>query len=106
MVQELPVACSLSIGGLEQRLAEIGELGARSLVDRKVQDDRHVLRFRSDSQTRGQLEAIVEAERECCAFLDLSLREEGGYLILSVAAPEAGQSTADGFALAFSSPSC
>lgn len=101
MAQELPVVCSLGAGDLKQRLAVIGELGAESLIGRRRDGGRHLLRFRSDSRTRERLEDIIRAERECCAFLDLALEHEDNYLVLSVAAPEAGQATADGFALAF-----
>jgi hypothetical protein len=102
MPQDLPVVCSLNAGDLEQRLAAIGEVGAKSLVDRQEDGGRHLLRFRSDPETQASLEEIIEAERQCCAFLDLSLAKESDHLVLSVAAPEAGQATADGFAMAFS----
>ncbi len=101
MPKELPVVCSLGGGDLEQRLAEIAGLGAESLVDRRQDGRRHLLRFRSDARTRERLEGIVRAEHECCAFLDLSLADEDGYVVLTVAAPETGQATADGFAMAF-----
>jgi hypothetical protein len=101
MAQELPVVCSLDAGDLERRLAAIGEIGAESLIGREVDEGRHRLRFRSDPKTRRRLEDVIAAEAECCAFLDLSLEEAGDDLVLSVAAPEAGQATADGFASAF-----
>jgi hypothetical protein len=101
MARELPVVCSLGAGDLEQRLAAIAELGAESLIDRRQDGGRHLLRFRSDTRTRERLADIVSAERECCAFLDLSLEEDEDSLTLSVAAPTAGQATADGFAMAF-----
>jgi hypothetical protein len=102
MAKELPIVCSLDAGDLEQRLAAIGEIGARSLVGRHQEGGRHLLRFRPDSETRDRLEEVIEAERRCCAFLDLSLKEGCCHLILSVTAPEAGQPTADGLAMAFS----
>ncbi len=101
MPQDLPIVCSLSAGDLEQRLAAIGEIGAKSLVDHEQDGGRHLLRFRSDPETREHLETVIEAERQCCAFLDLLLKDDGDRLVLSVAAPEAGQATADGFAMAF-----
>jgi hypothetical protein len=101
MAKDLPVVCSLSAGDLEQRLAAIGEIGAKSLVDHQEDRGEHVLRFRSDPEARGCLEGIIDAERQCCAFLDLTLEENEDHLILSIAAPEAGQATADGFAMAF-----
>lgn len=101
MAQDLPIVCSLGASDLEQRLAAIAELGAESLINHRQDGGRHLLRFRSDTRTRERLEAIIRAERECCAFLDLSLADEGDYVVLSVAALEAGQATADGFAMAF-----
>ena len=101
MPTDLPVVCSLGAGDLAQRLLAIAEIGAESLLDRKVEGGRHRLRFRADPKTRGRLEEIVVAEAACCAFLDLSLEEDGEDLFLSIAAPEAGQATADGLAEAF-----
>jgi hypothetical protein len=103
MAKELPVVCSLDVTGLEQRLASIAEIGTAALISRYADGPRQVLRFRSSRETREGLERVVAAEAECCAFLDLSLREEGDELLLSVSAPEAGQTTADAFAAAFDS---
>lgn len=105
MPQDLPVVCSLNTGALEQRLSAIGEIGVKSLVESQEEGGKHVLRFRADSGTRERLEEIIDAERRCCAFLDLSLKEDCCHLILSVAAPEAGRETADGFAMAFTATS-
>jgi pentose-5-phosphate-3-epimerase len=101
MPRDLPIACSLDASALEQRLAAIAEVGAESLVEHVEESGRHVLRFQRDARSRERLEGIVAAEAACCAFLDLSLDDDGDHLILSVAAPEAGQPTADGFARAF-----
>jgi hypothetical protein len=105
MPEDLPVVCSLGAGDLAQRLSAIAEIGAESLIDRRANEGRHLLRFRSDPKTQRRLEDVIAAEAECCAFLDLSLEEDGDDLILSIAAPEAGQATADGFAAAFAAQS-
>jgi hypothetical protein len=99
-----PAACSLGAGALEQRLAAIAEIGAESLISRAVVGGRHLLRFRADEATRRRLEAIVAAEAECCSSLDLSLRERGGELTLSIAAQRDAQALADGLAGAFARP--
>jgi hypothetical protein len=96
-----PIACSLGTSELGQRLAEIAEVGAGSLIDRSVEGDRHRLRFRADAPTRRRLEEIVAAEAECCSFLDLSLEEQGGDLVLSIGAAGGGQPVADELAAAF-----
>lgn len=105
MTESLPIACSLNSGDLKQRLAAIAEIGEESLIDRTTEDGRHLLRFRSDAETRKRLEEIVTAEAECCSFLHLALEERGGALILSVAAPQDGQLVADELAAAFAGAS-
>lgn len=105
MSTDEPIACSLGAADLEQRLAAIAAAGADSLIARKVDDGRHLLRFRGDATTRHRLEEIVAAEAQCCAFLDLSLSDEGGELLLSIAAPSDAQAVADGLAAAFGSSS-
>ncbi len=101
MTTDKPIACSLGASALEQRLAAIAGIGAESLLSRGTGDERHLLRFRSSGETRRRLEGIVAAEAECCSFLDLSLTEEDGELVLSIAAPAAGQAIADELADTF-----
>jgi hypothetical protein len=96
-----PVACSLGATDLERRLTAIAAVGADSLIAREVDDGRHLLHFRADSATRCRLEEIVAAEAQCCAFLDLTLSEDDGGLLLSIAAPNDAQAAADGLAAAF-----
>jgi len=103
MTEEVtPNVCSLGARDLEERLAQIAEIGADSLIEHSVDRGRHLLRFRSDAATRRRLEEIVEAESRCCSFLDLSLKRQGGELVLSIGAPDAGQPVADELAAAFS----
>jgi hypothetical protein len=101
MTEGTPIACSLGASDLRQRLDEIAEVGASSLIERSADGERHLLRFRSNEETRRRLEAIVAAEAKCCSFLDLSLDERGGELVLSVSAPEDGLSIADELAATF-----
>src|SRR5882724_9491259 len=101
MTNEDPVACSLGPGALTQRLTAIAEIGADSLISRHAEDGRHLLRFRADASTRKRLEEIVVVEAECCSFLDLSLDQQAGELMLSIAAPLDAQALADGLAGAF-----
>jgi hypothetical protein len=101
MTKELPLVCSLGPRDLEQRLTAIAEVGAESLVGREADGGRHLLRFGADEATRRRLEEIVAAEAQCCSFLDLTLEERGGELVLSIAAPQDGQAVADELAAAF-----
>jgi hypothetical protein len=96
-----PIACSLGASEQRQRLAEIVEIGGESLIERGTDGERHLLRFRSDPETRHRLEAIIAAEGKCCSFLALLLEEEGGDLVLSVSAPASGEPVAEALAAAF-----
>jgi hypothetical protein len=105
MTEGPPIACSLGASDLRQRLAEIAEISAESLIERSADGERHLLRFRSNADTLRRLEAIVAAEAKCCSFLDLSLEAQGDELVLSVSAPEGGQPVADELAAAFAGAS-
>lgn len=102
MTDPKPIACTLGESDLSQRLDKIATLGAESLLRHEFKDDTHTLRFRRDDWTRRQLEEIVAAEARCCSFLDLSLGERDGELILALGAPAEGRSVADELASAFS----
>lgn len=104
MTTDDPIACSLGAADLEQRLAAVATVGADSLIAHEVRGGRHLLRFRGDGVTRRQLEEIVAAESQCCVFLNLSLSDEDGELLLSIAAPDDAQAVADGLAAGFGSP--
>ncbi|HET9164326.1 MAG TPA: hypothetical protein VFN89_12895 [Solirubrobacterales bacterium] len=100
-----PIACNLSAGDLQERLATVADVGARFLLAREQENGRHLLRFRADPEARRRLEEIVAAESECCSFLDLSLGEDKGEILLSIASPAEGQAIADGLADSFVAPS-
>ena len=90
MPTDLPIACSLGAADLAARLAEIRAVGEEGLVRADVDGRRALLVFRAGVRTR--VEAIVAAEAECCAFLDMSLRDAGdGALELSIATPPGGE---------------
>ena len=99
--EEPPISCSLGESDLRTRQRSLAELGRVSLLGADGGEGRHTLRFRGDAGTRAALEAIVEAERECCPFLALSIAQSGGELTLSIEAPEGGEETADALAASF-----
>jgi hypothetical protein len=95
---DLPIACSLGADELPKRLAEIRAVGADALIAAEP-DGR--LRFRGDPRTRARLEAIVAAERDCCAFLTFDLGEDRGELTLSIAGPPDAEPVARDLRAAF-----
>jgi hypothetical protein len=97
-----PIACTLGESDLRQRLDEIAALSADALIAHEEAGGTHMLRFRRDDETRRQLEQLVDAEASCCSFLDLTIYERDGELILAVNAPTEGRPVADELARAFS----
>jgi hypothetical protein len=85
---ELPIACSLDAGDLETRQAELAAIGRRSLLSVGRADGAPVvLAFKSDAETKAELERIVAAEAACCAFLELTITT-GDSLQLTIDGPE------------------
>jgi hypothetical protein len=97
-----PIVCTLGESDLRQRLEQIAALGADALIAHEETGGAHTLRFRLDEQTRHQLEQIVDAEDKCCSFLELSIDERDGELILALDAPAEGRPVADELVSAFS----
>jgi hypothetical protein len=97
-----PIACTLGENDLRRRLEQIAALGADALIVHEEAGGIHTLRFRRDEETRRQLEQIVDAEASCCSFLDLSIDERDGELILALGSPTEGRPVADELARAFS----
>jgi hypothetical protein len=97
-----PIACTLDESALRQRLEQIAALGADALIAHEETGGAHTLRFRRDEQTHRQLERIVDAEAKCCSFLQLSIDERDGELVLALGAPAEGRPVADELARAFS----
>jgi len=89
MPSELPIACSLSDSELPRRLAEMADVGSANLVAVQTEDGRAELRFAVE--VRERLAALVAAETECCAFLQLELDEQPDALLLTIDAPAGGE---------------
>ena len=102
MDTNIPIVCSLDADELEQRLAEIGAVGADALRDVQTRPGVAVLRFAPGKETRERLEAIVAAEARCCAFMSFELRDEPGAIVMTIAAPEGAELVLEGLVGAFS----
>lgn len=88
MAPEPPIVCSLSATELPVRLAQIADLGRAALLDTHHDERRAVLRFASRAGVRERLAAVVAAESECCAFLEMRISEVADTLVLTIAAPD------------------
>jgi hypothetical protein len=88
MPAELPIACSLNASELPARLDEMAALGRAALIDARTEPTRAQLRFAAGIGVRARVEAIVAAESECCAFLDMRVSDEPDSVVLTIDAPE------------------
>jgi hypothetical protein len=87
MSAELPIACSLNAPDLPGRLTEITTLGRDALIDVVREPARVELRFAAGDGIRDRLDAIVQAEAQCCAFLNMGLRDQPDQVVLHITAP-------------------
>jgi len=82
-----PIACTLTPDGMTARLALIDALAADGLIDRTpTQAGLHV-RLRDTPQIARRTRELIAAESRCCAFLEFTLRRDGGELVLDISGP-------------------
>jgi hypothetical protein len=93
MNAEAPIACTLSAGDLRARKAVIKTLNRQRL--RRCERDDLTLRLFYDAVAREDVEALVEQERACCAFLDFDVGEAQGEVVLTIRAPERARVAAE-----------
>jgi MerR family copper efflux transcriptional regulator len=84
---ELRIACSLGAGELEARRAQMAALGREALRSARVDGARAELRFAARAGVGDRVRAIAGAERRCCPFLTLRVREGDGEIVLAIDAP-------------------
>jgi len=80
----IALACSLDDEELAARRAEWRALAKRGLVESVPNEGRFTATYRGDDETARVLEALVEAERECCPTIDWRLEREGELIRLNV----------------------
>jgi hypothetical protein len=101
MKSELPIACSLSSAELSQRLADMSAVGRAGLLAAEVDGARAVLTFRADQRER--VAAIVVAETDCCAFLDMKVEDGPDAFDLVIEAPAGAESVVHDIVASFRS---
>jgi hypothetical protein len=97
----LPIACFLDAAGMRARESELACLGHGLISVSRPDGAPVVLQFTADEETRNRLDRIVAAERECCPFLDLTVRE-GETLELTIDGPGDAAPVIDGLVSAIS----
>ncbi|HZH44239.1 MAG TPA: hypothetical protein VEY50_09180 [Lysobacter sp.] len=88
-----PLACSLDGHAFQVRLQEIAALNARHLRSERRLGTTLELEYAVEAC--AQVEAMIERERECCAFLDFRLAQMGDRIALTITVPEQARDQAD-----------
>lgn len=88
-----PIACTLGVGEIAQRMRWIAALNAASLRCQSRDDLRLNLSYAPDA--RAQVTELVRREQECCAFLTFTVREDAAGVHLLIQPPEAAREAAD-----------
>jgi hypothetical protein len=86
-----PIACALDSRGYAERIARLAALSRDALLDRSPIAGGERLAFADAPGIEERLEAAIEAEAVCCAFLTFALRREPGRLLLDIRGPVQAQ---------------
>ena len=96
-----PIACTLSAAEMPRREAQIRALARDGLISVAREEQRAQFRFRAGSDLRRRIDELVDAESQCCAFLDFQVAQERDATVLTISAPHGGEPTLHGLAALF-----
>ena len=88
-----PIACTLTPGEFQDRLAWVADLTCDALRRHERHDLALVLTYAPDAADR--VRELVRREQTCCSFLTFDLREEAHEIRLTITAPERARIDAD-----------
>ena len=91
MPTDLPIACSLSATELPKRLAEMHDVGRRAQHEVRTTGTQARLSIAPGAAVRDRVEAIVAAESQCCAFLDMTVSDRADMVLLTIDGPEGAE---------------
>ncbi len=75
---ELPVACSLNDGELQERKSTVLHMVSSSILEVKELRYGYAYRFAADEQTMTQIMQVISLERKCCPFLSFGVSVQAG----------------------------
>jgi hypothetical protein len=93
MTKPPPVACCLSAGEYQGRIAWLEKLARNSL--REYTRDDLLLRLFYAPEATGEVWRMVEQERLCCAFLTFDLDQRPDAVCVTITPPETAREAAD-----------
>ena len=101
-MKSLPIACTLTMGDLQKRLAQIRKLTAEALLGHER--DGLVLALRYAPEAVERVRAVVASEQHWCAFLNFEVREQPDGVHVTITAPESARDAADELFEQFTAP--
>ena len=96
--RDLPLACTLEGAAFAERRARWGALSQRALAGRERMPGGVRLRYRAEPGVGDELRELVRLEGDCCAFLEMRLRDDGAGLVLEVSGPPEAAEVVEAFA--------
>ena len=94
---DLPLACTLDGAALAERRARWEALSERARAGGERTPGGVLLRYRPEPGVVDELRELVRLEGDCCAFLELILRDEGAEVLLEVSGPPEAAEVIDAF---------
>jgi hypothetical protein len=91
MTKSIPVACTLTAGGLAAQGRRWQRLMARALTGRAETADGLRLTFRPGAE--AELRALVAVEKQCCAWAAWTVEPTAGAVVLDVRSADEGVAT-------------
>lgn len=88
-----PVACTLSAGAFQARMAAIRELNRDALRAHERNDLMLILSYAPEASAR--VREMVRAEQECCAFLRFAVNASSDAIRVEITAPEEARAAAE-----------
>jgi hypothetical protein len=87
---DLPIACTLEPGELNERRTGVLARLAADAVDARELEGGYALTFAPDAGRVAKIAEVVDLERHCCAFLRFRLTVEpaGGAIVLEMTGPD------------------
>lgn len=96
MTPELPIACSLPADAAAERLSSLEQLAQNALIGAGRTRTGIELRFHAGERIEQRVLEFIEAERQCCPFLDFELAR-GSELRLRIVGPDEARPVLDAF---------
>jgi hypothetical protein len=94
----VPIACTLSPDQTEERLTEFHSLFAAHLVRLERPAPTRLRLVLAEQAGEQAVRDLLARERQCCAFLDFTVRAAGGKLLADLEVPAEAGPALDGLA--------